>query len=335
MKPFEGLRIVELATVGGIPFCAWLLAQHGAQVTRICPPHKRELGVPVSGAGDIGAWEREDVVLDLKNQDERDRALALIDEADVLIEGFRPGVMERLGLGPQTCHARNPRLIYGRLVGWNRNGPWAQAAGHDINYIAMSGALHAIGARSVPLNLVADIGGGALYLAFGIAAGLHERARTGRGCVVDTAMADGAVHMLSAVYGRLGTGAWIDAPASNVIDGGVPWYRSYETSDGGHIAVGAIEDRFYLNFLRVLGLDPSALPARTDRAQWSALAAIFATRFREEDLETWTSRFDGAEACATPILSLSAAREHTVTRGAFTPHRDVLLPQAVPCFYPA
>jgi alpha-methylacyl-CoA racemase len=335
LKPFQGLRVVEFATVGGVPFCAWMLAQHGAQVVRICSPRPRELGVPVSDAGDIGGWEREDITLDLKSALGRERALALLDEADVLIEGFRPGVMERLGLGPKECHERNPGLVYARLVGWNRNGPWAQAAGHDINYIAMAGALHAVGSDTVPLNLVGDIGGGALYLAFGIAAALQARAASGRGCVVDTAMTDGAVHLLSAVYGRLGVGIWNDTPASNVIDGGVPWYRTYETADGRHMAVGAIEERFYLNLLRVLGLDPAQLPARSERGQWNSLAAVFAARFREADMDEWARRFDGAEACTTPVLTLTDARRHDITRAAFEQRQDVLLPQAVPSFYPA
>jgi len=335
MKPLHGLHVVEFATVGGVPFCAWLLAQSGAHVTRVAAPQPRELGVPVDDAGDIGMWDREAVVLDLKSDAQRAHALALIESADVLIEGFRPGVMERLSLGPQDCHARNPRLVYARMSGWNRGGPWARHAGHDINYIAMTGALHACGPEGVPLNLIGDIGGGALYLAFGIAAALQARAGSGRGCVVDAAMADGALHMLSAIYGRLGVGAWNDAPASNVIDGGVPWYRTYRTADGRHMAVGAIEERFYLNFLHVLGLDAQRLPARNERTRWNELAGAFAARFRTADMATWAARFENAEACVTPVLTLVEARGHPVTRAAFTVRDEVPLPQAVPNFSPA
>jgi hypothetical protein len=197
-----------------------------------------------------------------------------IAKADVLLEGFRPGVMERLGLGPADCHARAPGLVYARIVGWDRAGPWAPRAGHDINYIAMAGALHACGTDTVPLNLVGDLAAGALYAAAGIGAALHARAASGAGCVVDTAMTAGSLHLLTAVFARLGAGAWNDAPASNVIDGGVPWYRCYMTADGRHMAVGAIEERFYLQLLQGLGLEPATMPPRGDASRWPELAGM-------------------------------------------------------------
>jgi len=335
MRPLEHIRVVEFATVGGLPFCGWLLAQQGAELTRVVPPQARELGVPVAAAGDIGRWHRSEQVLDLKTGAGREQALQLVSQSDVLLEGFRPGVMERLGLGPQECHARTPNLVYGRLVGWPRDGAWSQVAGHDINYIAMAGALYAAGPERVPLNLVGDIAGGALYLAFGIAAALHARSAGKRGCVVDTAMTEGAAHLLSAVFGRLGVDSWNDAPAANVIDGGVPWYRSYCTADGRHMAVGAIEERFYLNFLDVLGLDPSAIPPRTERSRWPELEALIAARFLAAGFDHWCARFEGKNACVTPVLTLHEARLHPVTGTAFAEQNGIPLPRPVPRFHQA
>ena len=333
MNPLSDLRVVEFATIGGIPFCGWWLAQQGAQITRIVNPHPPELGVPVDTAADIGTWSRNDLPLDLKTEPGRATALDAIAQADVLLEGFRPGVMERLGLGPGECHLRNSSLIYARLVGWDRHGPWAQRAGHDINYIAMSGALHAIGSQCVPLNLVGDLAGGALYTASGILAALHARASSGQGCVVDTVMTHGALHLLTAVFARLGVNAWQDAPASNVIDGGVPWYRSYMTADGRHMAVGAIEKRFYLNFVQGLGLELDTLPDRDDNARHGELAACFQQRFLTRSLTQWAAHFAKLEACVTPILTLREARAHPVNLAAFatfTTHKALNVPRESP-----
>jgi alpha-methylacyl-CoA racemase len=332
MKPLQGIRIVEFATVGGIPFCAWMLSQHGATVTRICSPQPRELGVSVSSNGNISEWNRQNVILDLKSPDGRETALALIEMADALIEGFRPGVMERLGLGPKDCHERNPRLIYGRLVGWNRKGKWAQSAGHDINYIAMAGVLNSSGPDSIPINLIGDIAGGALYLSFGIAAALHARAVTGKGSVVDTAMTDGSLHMLSAVFGRHAVGAWNDGAASNVIDGGVPWYRTYATADGRYIAVGAIEERFYNNFVRTMGIELGELPPRTDHSRWPELESVFAAKFLGGTMEEWAIRFEGVDACVTPVLTLVETKSNDLTKDAFTTQSGITLPKPVPDF---
>ena len=310
MKPYRDLRIVEFDTVGGVPFCAWWFVQQGATVTRIVPPTRRDLGVAVPAGADIAAWGRRTLAIDLKTDSGRTRALAELRAADVSIEGYRPGVMERLGLGPADCHAIHPALIYGRLVGWPRDGAWAVRAGHDINYLAMTGVLHAVGADHPPLNLVADLGGGALYLAAGIGAALHARGATGAGCVVDAAMTDGAAHLLSAVHARLSVGAWRDEARANVIDGGVPWYRCYATADARRMAVGAIEDRFYRAFVDGLGFDPTALPPRADAARHRDLADAFARRFRERTMADWAAHFADRDACVTPVLTLMETRTH-------------------------
>ncbi|MEK7344856.1 MAG: CaiB/BaiF CoA-transferase family protein [Pseudomonadota bacterium] len=329
MKPYAHLRVVEFATVGGVPFCAWWLAQQGAQVLRIQNPNAAPLGVPIVAEADIGHWQRDMLVLDLRNPSDRAAALEAIADADVLLEGFRPGVMERLGLGPADCHARSPGLVYARIVGWERHGPWAQRAGHDINYIAMAGALHACGTDVLPLNLVGDLAAGALYAAAGIGAALHARAQNKLGCVVDTAMTAGSLHLMSAVFARLGAGAWNDAPASNVIDGGVPWYRCYMTSDGRHMAVGAIEERFYLQLLSGLGLDPATVPSRNDASRWPELTGCLQRSFIAHSQAHWAQHFETLDACVTPVLSLAQSRAHPLHQTAWVDGR----PAPVPHFF--
>ena len=330
MKPYAGLRVVEFATVGGVPFCAWWLAQQGAQVLRIQNPQAQPLGVPVTPDADIGTWQRDNLTLDLKGSQGRTAALDAIATADVLLEGFRPGVMERLGLGPHDCHALQPRLIYARIVGWEREGPWANRAGHDINYLAMTGALHACGVQTLPLNLVGDLAAGALYAAAGIGAALHARGANGAGCVVDTAMTAGCLHLLSAVFARLGAGAWRDAPVSNVIDGGVPWYRTYMTADGRYIAVGAIEERFYIQLLLGLSLDPATLPPRSDASRWPELAGTLQRCFIAHNLTHWAARFEQLDACVTPVLSLSESRAHPLHHASWADGH----PLPAPHFHP-
>jgi alpha-methylacyl-CoA racemase len=329
----QGLRVVEFASVGGVPFCALLLAQMGAQVCQIRNPNMPELGVPVAPEADMGRWSRHIVKLDLKTPQGHAAAMALVAQADALIEGFRPGVMEKLGLGPDACRAASPGLVYGRLTGWGQTGPWASKAGHDINFIAMSGALHAMGTRQgppvPPINLVGDLAGGALYLALAITAALLRRTRSGEGCVIDAAMTDGAAHLLSGVYGRLAAGAWNDHPASNVIDGGVPWYQCYRCADGGWMAVGAIETRFYLIFVQALDLDPAALPDRTDPGNWPALQELFGRCFASRPRAHWEHVFESLDACVTPVLSLSEATRHPLhaARQAFgSPDAAMALP---------
>src|SRR5437660_12535669 len=266
--PLSGVKVLELAGIGPGPFCGMLLADMGADVLRVDRLEPSDLGLPLEPQFDIVARGRRSIGLDLKRPQAIDIAMALVAKADVLIEGFRPGVTERLGLGPDACFARNPRLVYGRVTGWGQDGPLAQAAGHDINYIALSGALNAIGragdAPVPPLNLIGDFGGGAMYLAFGVACALFEARASGKGQVVDAAMSDGAASLLAIFYGRIAAGLWRDERGVNVLDGGSPWYDVYETADGKHIAIGAIEGRFYGELIERLGLAAKPLPAQHD-----------------------------------------------------------------------
>jgi alpha-methylacyl-CoA racemase len=309
-----GVRVLELATVGGVPYAGLVLAQMGAQVHRLEAPQPRDLGVPNVPGADIGLWLRRREVLDLKEPAGIARARALALDSDVLIEGYRPGVMERLGLGPESLLADHPGLIYGRLTGWGQTGPWAARAGHDLNYIAMSGVLHAIGPAdgppSPPLNLVGDLAGGASYLVMQILAALHARSHTGRGGVIDAAMVDGSLHLLTAVYARLGAGRWQDRPGANVLDGGTPWYRCYRCADGGWMAVAAIEKRFYDAFVLGLGLEQADLPDRANRLQWDVLEHAFASCFASGTRAQWAQCFADVDACVTPVLSLGEAADH-------------------------
>ena len=271
-----------------------------------------------------------------------DESLALSAKADVLIEGFRPGVTERLGLGPEACFARNPRLIYGRITGWGQDGPLAQAAGHDINYIAISGALHAIGrageAPVPPLNLVGDFGGGGMYLAFGIACALLERQSSGRGQVIDAAMSEGAASLMSIFYSRLAAGAWRDQRGVNALDGGAPWYGVYETADGKYLSIGSIERRFYANLIvrlvACLGLDAATLPAQHDKARWPELRARLSDAFKQKTRDEWCTLLDGHDVCFAPVLSLTEApsHPHNRSRGAFMERDDVIQPAPAPRF---
>ena len=270
--PLKGLRIVEMAGLGPGPFACMLLSDLGAELIRI----ERPTAVDIEGSGrghrQVFHRGRPGLALDLKQQAERDRAMALIARADALVEGFRPGVMERLGLGPEPCLQANPRLVYGRMTGWGQDGPLAQSPGHDINYIALTGALHAIGPRDgkpvVPLNLIGDFGGGALYLALGLVSALLEARSSGRGQVVDAAIVDGTISMMGMIYGRMAEGLWQDQRGSNLLDGGAPWYDSYQTRDGKFIALGAIEPQFYDELCRLAGIEAPSASARHDRATW-------------------------------------------------------------------
>jgi alpha-methylacyl-CoA racemase len=327
--PLVGTRIVEFAGIGPAPFACMLLADMGAEIVCIERPGK----APRDHL-DILKRGRTWVELDLKRPGAVEDALALIETADILIEGFRPGVMERIGLGPDSALARNPALVYGRMTGWGQSGPLAQTAGHDIDYIAITGALDSIrapgGGPVPPLNLVGDFGGGALYLATGVLAAVIEARRSGAGQVVDCAMCDGVTTMLSMFHSFTARGVWHDEPGTNLLDGGAHFYGTYECADGRYIAVGAIEPQFYDLFRRIAGLDDPAFDAQRDRAGWPALkakvAAIFKTRTRDE----WTALFDGTDACVAPVLSLAEAPEHPhlAARGAFI-ERDGLR-QAAP-----
>ena len=324
--PLVGLRVLEVAGVGPGPHCAMLLADMGADVLRIDRVQPR---YRVHARTDLLNRGRRSAALDLKDPQAVDVVLALAERADVLLEGFRPGVMERLGLGPEVLLARNPRLVYARLTGWGQAGPLAGAAGHDINYLALTGALHAIGPAAgppaPPLNLAGDFGGGALYAAFGIMAALFERGTSGKGQVVDAAMVDGAASLMTFVQGLLAAGWWRDEREANLIDGGAPFYRCYETRDGKWVALGAIEPEFYDAFLKLTGLDAEALPKRMDRARWPELTARFRRLFLTKTREEWCALLEGTDACFAPVLTLeeAPAHPHMAARGALAASRGI------------
>jgi alpha-methylacyl-CoA racemase len=264
--------------------------------------------------------------------------LRLVDDADVIIEGFRPGVTEKLGIGPDVCHARNPRLVYARMTGWGQAGPLASSAGHDINYISLSGALHAIGQQGgppvVPLNLIGDFGGGAVFLVVGVLAALLEARRSGNGQVVDAAMVDGSVSLMTAIFAAFSSGFWRDERGSNLLDGGAPFYSVYETADGKHVAVGAIEPKFFAELMSKLGLDSATTPAQYDAARWPELRALLATTFRRKTRDEWCKILERSDACFAPVLALGEAsqHEHLKTRGTFTPVAGIEQPSPAPRF---
>lgn len=331
--PLVGLKVLEFAGIGPAPFCGMLLADLGADVVRI----DRKDGGPAYSKYDVTFRGRRSVALDLKHPAAAEACLTLIARADALIEGFRPGVMERLGLGPDIALARNPALVYGRMTGWGQTGAWAQLAGHDIDYIAMTGALHAIGPaeRPVPpINLVGDYGGGSLYLAFGLLAALRHAHATGEGQVVDCAMTDGALSLMAHIYGVHAAGTWRDERAVNVIDGGAHFYNSYRCADGKWLAVAAIEPQFYAALREKAGLSDPVFDAQMDRARWPELKAKLATVFATKTREEWCALFKGADACVAPVLSLEEAPTHpyNVERSSFVEVEGVSQPAPAPRF---
>ncbi len=329
--PLSGIRIVELAGIGPGPFCGMVLADHGAEVIQVERPGPGSLPMPR-----LTARGRRSIAVDLKRPEGIGIVLDLVATADGLIEGFRPGVAERLGVGPDVCLERNPRLVYGRMTGWGQEGPLASTAGHDIDYVALTGALGAIGReRPVPpLNLVGDYGGGGMLLAFGMVAALLEVSRTGRGRVVDAAMVDGASLLMTPIYELFGLGFWRDARGANLLDGGAPFYDTYETADGGYVAVGALEPQFYAELLDGLGLAAEELPAQYDVAGWPTLRRRFAEVFRSRTRDEWESVFSGTDACVAPVLSLAEAPKHPHlrARGTFVEVGGVLQPGPAPRF---
>ncbi|MFC9493671.1 CaiB/BaiF CoA transferase family protein [Streptomyces sp. NPDC056982] len=333
--PLAGVRVVELAGIGPGPFAAMLLADLGADVVRVDRPGGA--GLAIDPEYDITNRNKRSVIIDLKADGGPARVLDLVAKADVLIEGYRPGVAERLGVGPDACHARNPRLVYGRMTGWGQEGPLAQRAGHDIAYIALTGTLGMIGKPdeppTVPANLVGDFAGGSLYLVVGILAALHHARDTGAGQVVDAAIVDGASHLASMIHGMLAAGGWQDRRGSNLLDGGCPFYGTYETSDGKYMAVGALEQQFYDEFIALLGIDGTA-PARKDLARWGELRDAVAARFKSRTREEWTAVFEGSDACVAPVLSLREApgHPHLAARGTFTDHGGITQPAPAPRF---
>jgi alpha-methylacyl-CoA racemase len=307
--PLAGVRIVEMEAIGPVPLAAMILADMGADVVRLVRP-----GAP---AIPVLNRSRATVEADLKTRDGLKTARALIDKADALIEGNRPGVMERLGLGPADLHARNPRLVFGRMTGWGQTGPFAPMAGHDINYISLTGALHAIGRAGEPpvppLNLVGDYGGGAMFLVSGLLASIIRARETGQGDVVDVAMTEGTITLLSMFHAFLAGGRWHDRREANLLDGGAHFYRCYECADGRHVAVGCIEPQFYAECLRIMELDPADFP-QMEVNRWPELAQGFAARFREKTRDEWAALFAGTDACVTPVLSFAEAPEHPHNR---------------------
>jgi alpha-methylacyl-CoA racemase len=274
MGVLSGYKIVEFAGIGPAPMCAMLLSDMGAEVLRLDRAEDANLGISTESKYNLLGRGRRSVAIDLKRREGTELALKLIERADALIEGFRPGVMERLGLAPDVCQARNPKLVYGRMTGWGQDGPLALAAGHDINYIALTGALHSIGRRGEapvpPLNLVGDFGGGGVYLALGVVAGLLEAQKSGKGQVIDVAMIDGASSLMAGIYGLRGAGVWNDNRGENILDTGAHYYNVYETSDGKYVSIGSIEGKFYAELLRLTGLEDEKLPRQNDRTQWPA-----------------------------------------------------------------
>ncbi|RDD85847.1 CaiB/BaiF CoA-transferase family protein [Streptomyces parvulus] len=333
--PLSGVRVVELAGIGPGPFAAMLLADLGADVVRVDRPGGPGLGI--DPAHDVTNRNKRSVLVDLKAPDGPERVLDLAERADVLIEGYRPGVAERLGVGPEPCHARNPRLVYGRMTGWGQRGPLAERAGHDIGYIALTGTLGMIGdpgrPPAVPANLLGDYAGGSLYLVVGVLAALHHARATGTGQVVDAAIVDGTAHLSSMIHGMLAAGAWQDRRGANLLDGGCPFYGTYETADGGHMAVGALEPRFYAEFTDLLGL-PATAPARDDPARWPELRAAVAERFASRTRDEWTDVFADSDACVAPVLTLREAphHPHLAARGTFTDHDGLTQPAPAPRF---
>ena len=320
--PLSGVRVLELGGIGPGPHAAMLLSDLGADVVRLERPSAFTGAIP-AGAPDWLMRGRRSVALDLKQPAGLRSARQLISCCDVLIDGFRPGVAERLGIGPQECLAANGRLIFARITGWGQDGPLADQAGHDINYLSITGMLHAIGPAGgkpvAPLNLVGDFGGGSAYLVIGILAALLERERTGSGQVVDAAIVDGVSSLAQSIWAMLGAGGWTDHAASNLIDGGAPFYGTYVCADGRYLAVGALEPQFYERFLRGLGLDPPSLPAQYDRAGWPRLRAEFSGRIATRTRDQWMTVFDGiGDTCVTPVLSLAEAPAHPQLRARGT-----------------
>ncbi|GAA4393604.1 CaiB/BaiF CoA-transferase family protein [Ornithinibacter aureus] len=314
--PLDGIRVIELGGIGPTPFAGLMLAELGADVVRIDRPGERN---PLALAAGLRR-SRPSIAVDLKSSAGSDVVKRLVDGADVLVEGFRPGVAERLGLGPDECLARNPRLVHARMTGWGQTGPWAQRAGHDITYAAVSGTLHALGpaARPVtPVPVIGDFAGGSMYLVVGVLAALIARGTTGRGQVVDAAMVDGAAHLLTMVHGLLGAGAWRDQREANLLDGGAPFYAVYECADGKFVAVGALEPEFWAELVTGLGID---LPGEQyDPDTWEAQRAAFAAAFLTRSRDEWAEHFEGTDACVAPVLSLREAptHPHAVGRGSF------------------
>jgi alpha-methylacyl-CoA racemase len=332
--PLVGVRVIEIAGIGPGPFAAMMLADMGADVVRIDRAEKVSGGDPASPPIDLLGRGRRSVGVDLKHPEGAEVVLRLVEQADVLVEGFRPGVMERLGIGPDECLARNPRLVYGRMTGWGQDGPYADASGHDINYIALAGALDPIGRAGEgpvpPLNLIGDFGGGGMLMAYGVACALLERGRSGQGQVIDAAMVDGSAVLTTFIHSLRAIGMWQDERGTNLLDTGAHFYDVYETADHRYVSVGSIEPQFYAELLRLSGLENEELPGQMDRSQWPALkervAAVFRTRTRDE----WCALMEGTDVCFAPVLSMAEAPTHPHNRQRETFVEVAGIPQPAP-----
>lgn len=331
--PLHGIKIIEMAAIGPVPFCGMMLSDMGADIVRI-----DRKGGPVAHQNNPVNRGRRSIALDLNLANDISIAQRLIAQADALIEGFRPGVMERLGLGPEPCLAENPRLVYGRMTGWGQSGPLAQAAGHDINYIALSGALHAMSRDgqppSPPLNLIGDYGGGAMLLATGVLAALLESSRSGQGQVIDVAMTDGSASLMSLFHGLQASGNWHDVPGTNLLDGGAHFYNSYVCADGKFISIGPIEPQFYAALLQHCGIDDPAFSRQMDNQQWPALKQKLADIFRTRKRDDWCRLLEGSDACFAPVLDTHEAAEHPHNRArqTFISHNGVTQAAPAPRF---
>lgn len=342
--PLAGIRVIEFAGLGAAPFCAMMLSDMGADVVRIDRPDPTEADEPRARSGMTAMTEgilgrgRRSIALDLKNPDGAETALEMIAAADALIEGFRPGVTERLGLGPERCLERNRKLVYGRLTGWGQDGPRAMTAGHDLNYIALAGALAPLGRRALPpsppLNLVGDFGGGGMLMAFGLLAALIETARSGQGQVVDAAIVDGAAYQMTMMYELLGRGFWVEERESNPNDGGSHFYQVYETADHEYVAVAAMEPKFYAELLGRIGLAAADLPEQWDPAGWPEASRRLAEVFRQRTRAEWCRLLEGTDACFTPVLRMSEAPQHphNVERDAYLTVDGLVQPAPAPRF---
>lgn len=333
--PLAGLKVIELAGLGAGPFAGMLLSDFGAEVIRVDRVTDARADAPLPQDFLLGRGRRS-IAIDLKNAEGAALALDLIARSDALIEGFRPGVMERLGLGPSVCLARNPRLVYGRATGWGQDGPYAHTAGHDLNYIAIAGALDPIGRFGgppvPPLNLIGDFAGGGVLLAFGIAIALLEASRSKAGQVVDAAMVDGSALLMTMFHGLRAKGVWVDARGSNFNDSGAPYYDVYATADGRYVSVAAIEPKFYAQLLELIGLGEEELPAQDDRSQWPAMKERFARAFRQKTLAEWCDILEGSDACFAPVLPFYLAPEHphNAHRGTFQEVAGMVQPAPAP-----
>ncbi|MCU0271143.1 MAG: CoA transferase [Acidimicrobiales bacterium] len=337
--PLSGVKVLEIAGIGPGPFCAMMLADMGADVVRVDRAQSVLGGDPDNPPADVLNRGRRSIGLDLKKPEGVEALLELVERADALLEGFRPGVAERLGFGPEVCLARNPRLVYGRMTGWGQDGPYAQMAGHDINYIALAGALWPIGRSGErplpPLNLVGDFGGGGMLLAFGLVCGLLEARTSGQGQVVDAAMVDGAAVLMTMFHAFRAMGIWEDERGTNLLDTGAHFYEVYETSDGKYVSVGAIERQFYEELLRLTGLDQvDDLPHQNDKAQWPVMKERLAELFRTRTRDEWCELLEGSDACFAPVLSMGEAPEHPHNhhRRTFVTRNGVVQPAPAPRF---